>query len=62
MGASKPETFAPKGFDRSSIQFATIPVASGIAPVKCVMCDGAVSDGVGGRERRAARPRAAIAR
>ena len=51
IGAEKPEIVAGNGFAKSRIMFATMPFASGSAPVTCVMCETAVSDGVGGTER-----------
>lgn len=53
MGAAKPEIVAGNGFVKSRKVLETIPVLSGSAPVTCVMCETAVSDGVGGTERMA---------
>ena len=62
MGASKPVIEVPKGLQRSSIVFETIPVTCGSAPVAITMCETAVRAGVGGTDRPAMTPRAAIRR
>jgi hypothetical protein len=59
IGASNPEIVVPKGFLRSSMWFETMPVARGGAPVTIVTWETAVSDGLGGTDRTAKKPRSA---